>query len=282
MKAFISIDLEGMPYVVIPGHLNLKGTLYKEARKISTKITLIVVDELKQNGFEEILIADSHGPMVNLLVDDLPESVNIIRGFPRPTSMVAGVGECDVALFLGYHSKFGTARSIFDHTYSGSTIRQVEVNGVEVSEFLLNAYTAGDFNVPAILVAGDAQLLKDDVEKYTPWVETVALKHSLTRGAAKSSNMVKIEKDLREAVRKAVINYKDQKVKPLKTEQPVKMTITFLSSQFADTAELLPMINRIDGLTVEYSAENMIEAYKIFELLVIAAIGISGIRQRLE
>jgi D-amino peptidase len=87
---------------------------------------------------------------------------------------------------------------------------------------------------------------------------------------------------LREAVRKAVINYKDQKVKPLKTEQPVKMTITFLSSHFADTAELLPMINRIDGLTVEYSAENMIEAYKIFELLVIAAIGISGIRQRLE
>ena len=27
MKAFISVDLEGMPYIVIPGHLNLKGPL---------------------------------------------------------------------------------------------------------------------------------------------------------------------------------------------------------------------------------------------------------------
>ncbi|PIU58717.1 peptide transporter, partial [Candidatus Bathyarchaeota archaeon CG07_land_8_20_14_0_80_47_9] len=32
MKAFISVDMEGMPYVVIPGHLNLKGALYEEAR----------------------------------------------------------------------------------------------------------------------------------------------------------------------------------------------------------------------------------------------------------
>ena len=91
MKAFISIDLEGMPYVVIPGHLNLKGSLYNEARKIASKITLIVADELHKSGFDEILIADSHGPMVNLYVEDLPKYVDIIRGFPRPTSMVAGV-----------------------------------------------------------------------------------------------------------------------------------------------------------------------------------------------
>ncbi|MFX0050408.1 MAG: M55 family metallopeptidase [Candidatus Hodarchaeota archaeon] len=107
----------------------------------------------------------------------------------------------------------------------------------------------------------------------------MALKHSLTRGVAKSSNLVKIEKDLREVAGSMAINYKNQKVKPLKTEQPVKMNITFLSSYFADTAELLPMINRIDGLTVDNSAENMIEACKIFELLVIATLGISGIHQ---
>jgi len=37
MKAFISVDMEGMPYVVIPGHLNLKGALYEEARKTAKK-----------------------------------------------------------------------------------------------------------------------------------------------------------------------------------------------------------------------------------------------------
>jgi D-amino peptidase len=150
MRAFVSVDLEGMPYIVIPGHLGLKGSLYDEARKIATKVTLTVAEELNKNGFDEIVIADSHGPMVSLLVDDLPEYVEIIRGFPRPVSMVSGVEGCDVAVFLGYHSKFGTAKSSFDHTYSGASINKVEVNKVAVSEFLLNAYAAGDFDVPVV------------------------------------------------------------------------------------------------------------------------------------
>ena len=55
MKAFISIDLEGLPFLVIPGHLGLKGSLYSEAREITTKVALIVADELKKNGFDEVL-----------------------------------------------------------------------------------------------------------------------------------------------------------------------------------------------------------------------------------
>jgi len=277
MKAFISVDLEGMPYIVIPGHLSLKGVLYDEARKIATKVTLIVAEELNKNGFDEIVIADSHGPMVNLLVDDLPEYVEIIRGYPRPVSMVSGVEGCDVALFLGYHAKFGTAKSSFDHTYSGGSINKVEVNGVAVSEFLLNAYAVGELDVPVILVAGEAQLLKDDVEQYAPWAETVSLKRSLSRVSAKSSSMVKIEKELKEAVKRAVANFNQNKVKVLIAKRPVKMGVTFLASHFADVAEFLPMVNRIDGLNVEYTASNMIEAYKIFELLALAAAAISAL-----
>ncbi len=282
MKAFVSVDLEGMPYVVIPGHLSLKGTLYEEARKIATKVTLIVAEQLNKNGFDEIVIADSHGPMVNLLVDDLPEYVEIIRGFLRPVSMISGVEGCDVALFLGYHAKFGTAKSTFDHTYSGGSINKVEVNGVAVSEFLLNAYAAGDLNVPVVMVAGEAQLLKDDVKQYAPWAETVALKHSLSRVSAKSFSMVKIEKELKGAVKSAVANFKQNKVKPLIAKKPVKMGVTFLISHFADVAELLPIANRIDGLRVEYTASDMIEAYKTFELLVLAARAVSSILENLK
>ncbi|MHA2295540.1 MAG: M55 family metallopeptidase [Candidatus Hodarchaeales archaeon] len=282
MKALISVDLEGMPFVVTPGHLHLKGTLYSEARKISTKIALVVAEELKKNGFDEILIADSHGPMVNILVDDLPEYVEIIRGFSRPVSMVSGVEECDVALFLGYHSKFGTARSTFDHTYSGASINEVKVNGVAVSEFLLNGYAAGDYNVPVILVAGDAQLIEDDVKSRAPWVETVVLKNSLSRISARSHSMVRIEKELKKTVKKAVENHKENKVKPLVAKKPVEMGINFLVSHFADVAELLPFINRTDGLNVEFTSDSMIEAYKIFQLLTLSAAGITYFLSHLQ
>ncbi len=271
MRAFISVDLEGMPYVVSPSHLNLKGSLYEEARKIATKVTLFAAEELNANGFDEIVIADSHGPMVNLLVDDLPEYIEIIRGSLRPASMVSGVEGSDVALFLGYHAKFGTAKSTFDHTYSGGTINSLKVNGVSVSEFLLNAYTAGELGVPVILVAGDFQLLKDDVEKHAPWIETVALKYSLSRVAARSFSLAKIEKQLREAVKRAVANFKQNKVKPLVAKKPVKIGISFIASHFADVAELSPNVKRIDGLNVEYISSDMVEAYKAFQLLVLAS-----------
>ena len=279
MKAFISVDLEGMPYIVIPGHLNLKGPLYEEARRIATKITLITADELNKNGFDKVIIADSHGPMVNLLVDDLPEHVEIVRGFPRPLSMVSGAEGCKTAMFLGYHAKFGTAKSTFDHTYSGASINRVEVNEVAASEFLLNAYVAGELGVPVALVAGEAQLLDDDVKKIAPWAETVALKTSMSRLSAKSPSMVSIEKDLRIAVRRAVAGQKRVKSELLIAKKPVRMAINFLASQFADAAQLLPSIKRIDGLKVEYTTKSMADAYKTLELLVLASTGMQAIME---
>jgi len=130
MKAFVSVDLEGMPHVVIPGHLNLKGSLYNEARGIATKVTIAVADELNKNGFTEVVVADSHGPMVNLLVDDLPEYIELIRGTPRPVSMVSGIEGCSVAVFLGYHAKFGTIRSTWDHSQHGFRNRRMQCRGV--------------------------------------------------------------------------------------------------------------------------------------------------------
>lgn len=282
MKAFISVDLEGMPHVVIPGHTSLKGALYAEARGIATRITLAAIEELNKNGFDKVVVADSHGPMVNLLIDNLPEYVEIVRGFPRPLSMVAGVEGCDLAMFLGYHAKFGTAKSTFDHTYSGASISKVEVNAIAASEFLLNGYVAGEFRVPLALVAGEAQLLKDDVERYSPWARTVALKHSLSRFSAKSESMPTIEKELRANVKKAVANFRKGKTKLLIAKKPVRMGVTFQSTSFADVASLLPSVSRVDGLKVEFSAGNMIDAYKTFELLVIAASGMSAIIETLR
>ncbi|NPE08783.1 MAG: peptide transporter [Asgard group archaeon] len=220
--------------------------------------------------------------MVNLLIDDLPEYVEIVRGNPRPTSMVNGVEGCDAAIFLGYHAKFGTARSTFDHTYSGGSIHNLEINGIPVSEFLLNGYTAGDYNVPVIMVAGDAQLIEDDIKQYAPWIETVALKYSLSRLAARSKSMITIEKELRKAVQVAAKKFKDKKMKPLIAEKEVKVGITFRTSLMADTAELLPIVKRIDGLKIEYTAKDMIDAYNIFQLLVAAASGTNAMMQWLQ
>jgi D-amino peptidase len=94
--------------------------------------------------------------------------------------------------------------------------------------------------------------------------------------------MAKIEKELRAAVRKAVAKFKQAKIKPLRTNKPVKMGITFRASHFADVAALLPMIKRVDGLEVEYTAKSMTDAYKVFELLVLASSGVAALLENLQ
>ncbi len=211
------------------------------------------------------------------MIDDLPDYVEIVRGFPRPASMVAGAEGCDAAVLLGYHAKFGTRASTFDHTYSGASINKLQINEKDMSEFLLSSYAVGEENLPVILVAGEAHLLEDDVKHYAPWAETVSLKHSLGRVSARSASMVKIQGELREATRKAAANFKAGKARLLTIKPPIKVRITFIFSHFADVAELLPNVTRIDGLNVEYKSEGIIEAFKMFEALVLLSSAMAAI-----
>ncbi|NJE02632.1 M55 family metallopeptidase [Thermococcus sp. MV11] len=280
MRAFISLDLEGLPYIVSREHLFVKGALYGEARRIATEVVKVTAETLHELGFEEVIIADSHGPMVNILPGEMPEYVELVRGFPRPLSMVAFARGSDAALFLGYHAKAGTSYATFDHTYSGASIDRLEINGVEVSEFLLNAYILGSWGIPVILVGGDRRLLETDVKTFTPWVVGVPFKESPSRYAAKSPGMRRIKTMLREGVIEAVERLKIGEAKPLVTREPVHVKVRFLRSDMADTAELLPFVNRIDGKTVEFKAKTVEEAYKVFELLTLAAAGVSAIVTR--
>ena len=265
--------MEGMPYIVSSEHLGVKGSLYGEARKIATAITVHVATILHKHGFEEILIADSHGPMVNILVEELPEYVEIIRGFPRPLAMIVDVEDSDVVLFLGYHAKARTLKATFDHTYSG-IVNYIKVNRIKVSECLLNAYVAGHYNIPVILVAGDKQLLDDDVSKYLPWAERVTLKSSYGRYSSRSPSLAKIKRELQDATLRAIENFKKKRVKPIKTNYPVSIELSFVSSAYADVAELLPYAERVDATTVRYTAEDIIKAYKLTELMILAGIAL--------
>lgn len=280
MKAFISLDLEGLPYVVSREHLFVKGALYSEARKIATEVVRVVAETLHENGVDEVVVADSHGPMVNILVDETPAYLKLVRGFPRPLSMVAGAKEADLAIFLGYHAKAGTGHATFDHTYSSAALDRLEINGMEVSETLLNAYLLGEWEVPVAMVAGDRALIEGDVKERLPWAVGVVLKESFGRYSAISPGMGGIKEILREGTLEALKRLEEGTLELLRAEPPVEVRLRFLNSAFAETAELLPQVERVDGKTVVFEAQNVEEAYRLVELLVFASAGVSSIVNR--
>jgi len=271
LKAYVSVDMEGLPGVVSPLHTSPKGFLHSEARKIMTKTVLAVVDELFKNGFDEVYVADSHWYMANILYEELPENVYLIRGIPRPYSMVYGIDESfDAALFIGYHARVGSRGAVLEHTYSSTYVRGIKINNVEASEYYINALVAGYYNVPVILVAGDDKL-GEEVKQRTPWTKYVELKKSITRYAAINPNLNVALRKLRNGIEEAVNNLRKGEIKPLKTKEPVEIEITLPNSGYADIVEYIPGTIRINGTTVKYVAKNIIEAYKYLQATVYMA-----------
>ncbi len=271
MKFYISVDSEGMPWAPYK-RMQLPGEpLYNELREIMTLITNTVIEELFENGADSIIVADSHGAMVNLDPFKLDKRVTLIRGFPRPLSMIIGAEETDAAIFLGYHTS-PQQGGVLAHTYSGRIIQRVQLAGCNAAtEYLLNALALGEANIPVALVAGDSKL-KDHVEKFTPWSVFLALKEPISFYADKTKPWLKLKDEIREAVREAYKRAEKELIKPLKpTENWI--IIEFKRPYHADIAELFPCVRRIDGVTVKLECNSFRKNLKLLEGIVMAAYG---------
>ena len=276
MKAFVSTDMEGLPHIVSNEHMSPGGKLYDEARLIMTECVLAVVEELRASGADKVIVADGHGPKINLIPQRMPEYVDLVRGNPRSVSMISGARGTDMALFVGYHAKPGTPNSTFDHTIDDVILRRVKLNGEESSEFYMNAATLGEQGVPVVLVAGDRTLLEGDVEKFAPWIVRVALKEGMGRFAAISPSMPRCLDAIRRGVKTAVAEFRDNKMKPLILTPPVEVEVSFTSSAYAHIASHLPRSQRIGGFGLRYEAQSMEEAYRVIQLLTWAASGVQA------
>ena len=155
LKIFISVDMEGIGGIGTSEMTRHGGKDYNVGRQLMTDEVNAVVKAIFKNGPSEILVNDSHGDMQNLIHQQLDPRVVYIQGNKKPFGMVQGLDDSfDAAIFLGYHARAGTPRGFLAHTGSGS-VKGLWLNGIEVGEGGLNAFFAGELNVPVILAAGD-------------------------------------------------------------------------------------------------------------------------------
>ncbi|RNB91229.1 aminopeptidase [Brevibacillus fluminis] len=266
MKVFISLDMEGISGLaewedVIPGRRH-----YEAGRRLLTQDVNAAIEGALEAGATEIIVNESHGPMNNLILEELHPQADVIRGFFKPLCMMQGIDStCDAAFFIGYHGRAGTGEAVMNHTLSGLAIHRLILNGKEVGEAGLNAAVAGAFGVPVVLVTGDTQTA-EEVQADIPGVFTVAVKAGITGLSSHAMHPVRARALIRQQAKESLLNR--HLVQPLAQQADNTIEVEFTKTQFATAVSWMPGVELVDGRTVRFRSADITTMMPVLQAML--------------
>lgn len=265
MKVYISCDLDGVCGVVDRDQLfDSASADYRHACHLLTAEVNAAVSGALTAGATDVVVNDGHYRMRNIVPDELHPAARLISGRFKPGFMVEGLDSSfGVALFVGYHAAVGVAEGTLNHTYHAFDLR---LNDLVCSEGTINAAVAGHYGVPVGLVTGDTATIRDLRGQIGDNLRGVAVKEGITRLAARHLMSVAeareaIEDEAEFAVRDAI---EGNGPPPLHIGSLVTMRLTFKETLYADGSALLPGAERVDGRTLQWRFDNVLDAYRTF------------------
>ncbi len=188
MKAYVSVDIEGISGVVHGDMMTPGEREYDRGRRLMTVDANAVIEGLVRGGATYILVNDSHGPMRNLLVEDLHPAALLITGMgdAKDACQLEGADEqsFDAAVFVGYHAMAKARPAIHPHTIAGIAVAELRINGRAHGETGLNAAVLASLGIPTVLVSGDQTTTAEARSFLGDAIETVTVKEARGRNAA--------------------------------------------------------------------------------------------------
>jgi D-amino peptidase len=264
-KIFISVDMEGITGVVQPPQLGPAGFEYTRAREWMTAEARAAIEGAKAGGATSFVIADSHGNAQNLLIDQLPEDVRIVRGFPRPMSMMQGIDETfAAAVFIGYHASEMTVDAVRGHTFSSAKLLGVSLNGSEVSEGIFNAAIAAHFGVPVIFVSGDRKAV-GQLEGAIPGIAGAVVKEPFGYHSALTVTPARGQAMIRDGVRSAML--KRSAIAPYRLKTPIDLEVGFKLTLDAEVASYIPGLTRSGAHTVRGTFPDILQIARLMRVV---------------
>lgn len=263
-KIFISVDMEGIAGVVQPAQLGPDGFEYGKAREWATGEVNAAIEGARAAGATEFVVCDSHGNAQNLFIDQLPDDVRVVRGFPRPLEMMQGIDETfDAALLIGYHASEWSVDAVRSHTMSSAKLLGIKLNGQEVMEAVFNAAIAGHFGVPVVFMSGD-RIAVAQVRKTLPAVEGVVLKEPYGFHSAMTVTPAKARQLVREGVTRAL---RKGGATPFRLKTPIDLEVGFKLTPDAEKAAYVPGLTRVDAHTVRGTFADILQITRLMQIL---------------
>lgn len=265
LKVFISVDMEGITGVVQPSQLGPTGFDYGRAREWMTAEVKAAIEGGTAAGATEFVIADSHGNAQSLLIDQLPPNVQVVRGFPRPLSMMQGIDRTfAAAVFIGYHASEMTTDAVRGHTFSSAKLLGVSLNGTEVSEGMFNAAIAGHFGVPVVFVSGDSKAVAQ-MKTVVPEIEGVVVKEPFGYHSAMTLTPARGQGLIRDGVRAAL--GRRAGIKPYTVSAPITLDVGFKLTLDAERASYIPGLTRSSTHAIRGTLPDMLTIVRLMQVL---------------
>jgi D-amino peptidase len=262
MKAFISADMEGITGIAAPEDVVRDEPEYERGVDLLHADVNAAVEGAVAGGAETVLVNDSHSSMRNLDRERLDDRATLIRGNTKPRSMMQGLTEeFDVALFVGYHAKAGTAEAVLNHTFFGHALQALYVDGTEVGEMGWNARLAGSLGIPVGLVTGDDATVAEARDELTD-PEVVEVKQAIDRFSARCRPTAETGPEITEASRRAVERADNGDLSPVQVPEPVEIAAAWATTNHAASAAGMPGVERQGGRRTAVTAETYPEAFE--------------------
>jgi D-amino peptidase len=257
LKVYISVDMEGVAGVVTADQLGPSGFEYERFRHFMTNETLAAIRAANEAGASEIVVSDSHGNGENLLIEEFPKDVRIVRAWPRHGGMMAGLDSSfSAAMFIGYHASTTNPKGVRAHTFSSAHYARVTLNGNAVTEGEYNAAYAGAKGVPVIFVSGD-DAATEEIKSRLGAIETVETKRTLGFHSAETLTPAASCDKIYAGVKSAFGRLHD--FKPYVIKNPVTLEITFKNYTPAELLSYLRSVQRVDSHTIRFVGKDMDE-----------------------
>jgi D-amino peptidase len=263
VDVLISVDMEGIAGIATRQQVMPDGRDYPLARALMTAEANAAVAGAFEGGATSVVINDSHGPMDNLLGEQLDQRADYVVGSPKPQSMMQEVTPgTAVVLFVGYHAGAADPTGVLAHTYSSAGFADVRLNGSPVSEAELNGLIAAAAGVPVGLVTGD-DVICALAEKAFPGVVTVPVKTAIGRTAARSKHPSAAREALTAGAARAVQNAASGAIRLLPIPSQLVIEADLAVGGAAELAVLVPGTQRAGARTVRRAVTSPREAMDV-------------------
>jgi D-amino peptidase len=263
VKVYISVDMEGVAGVVTPDQLLPSGFEYERFRGFMTAEALAAIQGARDAGATQFVVSDSHGNQENLLIEQFPPDVTIIRSSPRPLGMMEGIDSTfSAVVFIGYHASTTSPAGVRAHTFSSANLAAVQLNGVFMPEAGVNAAIAGEFGVPVVAISGDNIAVGEAQHLIGP-MEGAVVKRAIGFHAAATMTPQAAQAVIRDRVKAGVMRRAE--LRPYIVKAPIHLGLTFKNYRPAEALAYLPIVQRTSSHSIEYVGHDMTEISKFVE-----------------